>query len=134
MIVEQRESIKLVSVIHFPEFGGPQNQALRLTPMLAEAGVESVVVIPDGPAAERLQANGVTVRTLPLGRIRAVTKVRAQAATVGRFPVDLAGLAKIYRQEKPDVVQLNGLINPHAAIVPRAMGIPVVWQLLDTRP
>ena len=37
------------------------------------------------------------------------------------------------RDRSIDVVQLGGLVNPHAAIAARLEGIPVVWQLLDTR-
>lgn len=126
--------MKLVSVLHFPEFGGPHNQALRLAPALEGHGVESVTVLPEGPGAERLRAAGLNVRTVPLGRIRAVKSPRTQLHTLTRLPLDLIALGRIFREERADVVQLNGLINPHAAIAAKALGIPVVWQLLDTRP
>jgi len=32
-----------------------------------------------------------------------------------------------------DLVLVGGLVNPHAAIAARLEGIPVVWELLDTR-
>lgn len=126
--------MKVVSVLHFPEFGGPHNQSLRLTNPLASAGVESISVLPPGPGADRLQADGASVRTMPLGRIRAIRDVRVQVETTARFPLDLVQLVRAFRSLKPDVVQINGLINPHGAIAARALGIPVVWQLLDTRP
>jgi glycosyltransferase involved in cell wall biosynthesis/ubiquinone/menaquinone biosynthesis C-methylase UbiE len=126
--------LKVISVLHFPEFGGPHNQSLRLTAPFALAGIESLSVLPPGPGAERLRAGGVKVHTIGLGRIRAVANIRTQAETTARLPIDLFQLARVFRSFKPDVVQLNGLINPHGAIVARALGIPVVWQLLDTRP
>ena len=125
--------MKLISVIHAPEFGGPQNQALRLAPILGEHGVESVTVIPDGPATIRLRDAGLRVETIPLGRVRAVRDWRVQLGTVRRLPFDLAALVQLYRRERADVVQLNGLMNPHAAIAARIAGVPVVWQILDTR-
>ncbi|MEA2511553.1 MAG: hypothetical protein QOJ59_1040 [Thermomicrobiales bacterium] len=126
--------MKLVSVLHFPEFGGPHNQALRLSPALAHHGVESTIVLPAGPGADRLRASGLDVRIVPLGRVRAVPNPRTQLQTLGRFPLDMRALISLYRRERPDVVQLNGLMNPHAALAARALGISVVWQLLDTRP
>lgn len=126
--------MKLISVIHFPEFGGPHNQALRLAPLLETHGIESVTVLPEGPAAVRLREAGLRVEIIPLGRVRAVRDIRTQAQTIGRLPLDLAALVGLFRRERADVIQLNGLMNPHAAIAARIAGVPVVWQLLDTRP
>lgn len=126
--------MKLVSVLHFPEFGGPHNQALRLAPLLEAHGIESVTVLPEGPAATRLREAGLRVQIIPLGRIRAVRDPRTQLHTLGRLPIDLVSLVRLYRRERADVVQLNGLMNPHAAIAAKMAGVPVVWQLLDTRP
>ena len=60
-------------VIHYAQYGGPHNQALRLAGPLRERGWETVVLLPDeeGNAAERLRAAGVETLTVPLGRIRA---------------------------------------------------------------
>lgn len=68
-----------------------------------------------------------------MGRVRAVKDPITQLHTVGRFPLDIASLVRIYKQERAEVVQLNGLMNPHAAIAARIAGVPVVWQILDTR-
>jgi len=125
--------MKLISVIHFPEFGGPQNQALRLAPLLDAEGIESLTVIPDGPASTRLSDGGLNVRRMPLGRVRAVLSPRTQLHTLFRLPLDIIGLVRLYRREEADVVQLNGLMNPHAAIAAKIAGVPVVWQILDTR-
>ena len=32
-----------------------------------------------------------------------------------------------------DVVQIGGLVNPHAALAARRRGAAVVWQIVDTR-
>lgn len=126
--------MKVVSVLHFPEYGGPHNQMLRLAGPLLEREIESLAVLPEGPGAARLQEGGVETEIIELGRFRAVRDLRVQARMVARFPVDMWQLIRLFRREKPDVVQLSGLMNPHAAIAARLLGIPVVWQLLDTRP
>lgn len=126
--------MKILSVLHFPEFGGPHNQMLRLHAPLARRGVEYIPVLPEGAGAERLRAGDVPLHIINLGRVRAVKDLRTQARMAGRFPFDLYQLLRLFRIEKPDVIQLSGLMNPHAAIAARLMGIPVMWQLLDTRP
>ena len=85
--------------------------------------------MPEGPGAERLRAAGVPVEVVPLGRIRA-GQVSQLAGPDGRSSATRRSrLSQAISPRQPDVVQLNGLINPHAALVARAMGIPLVWQL-----
>jgi glycosyltransferase involved in cell wall biosynthesis len=107
---------------------------LRLTAPLAERGVESLAVLPEGSGAARLRAGSVPVEIIELGRVRAVKDLRVQARMAARFPRDMWALIRLFRSHKPDVVILSGLMNPHAAIAARMLGIPVTWQLLDTRP
>ena len=126
---------RILNVIHYPIFGGPHNQALRLAGPLAARGFETLVVIPDEPgnAASRLQAGGVDVRKVPMHRLRATTDARAHFGLVSGLPMDIRRLRKVIRDEGVDIVQVGGLVNPHGAIAARLEHVPVVWQLLDTR-
>jgi glycosyltransferase involved in cell wall biosynthesis len=122
-------------VIHYPFFGGPHNQALRLAGPLAEAGVETTVLLPDEPgnAAERLRAAGVDVVTAPLHRLRARPDPFLQARFAARFRHEVQAIRRLIRSRRVDLVEVNGLVNPHGAVAGRLEGVPVVWQLLDTR-
>lgn len=126
--------MKILGVLHFPEFGGPHNQLLRLHQPLQDRNVDLITVLPSGPGSDRLVQGGLSVRNLPLGRVRAVKDPRIQLAMAGRLPLDLWALSRLIRSERPDVVQLSSLMNPHAAYVAKVLGVPVVWQLVDTRP
>ncbi len=127
--------MRVLNAIHFPVFGGPHNQALRLTRPLAARGFETVVVVPDelGNAAGRLRADGVEVRVMPLHRLRATTDPRVHIRFAAGLPVEVLRIRKLIRTEGIDIVQIGGLVNPHAAIAARLERVPVVWQLLDTR-
>lgn len=127
--------MNVLYVIHYRFFGGPQNQALRLAQPLARRGVATVVVLPDEPgnAAERLRAGAVDVVSLPLHRLRAVPDPLLQVRFLASMPEEVATLRRLIRQRSIDVVQVGGLVNPHAAIAARLEGVGVVWQLLDTR-
>jgi glycosyltransferase involved in cell wall biosynthesis len=122
-------------VIHYPFFGGPQNQALRLNEPLLRRGVSSVVVLPAEPggAAERLEEAGVEVVRVPLARLRATRAVPAQLRYLRRFPADVGRLRRIIAELRPDVVEVAGYVNPQGALAAKTMRVPVVWQILDTR-
>lgn len=126
----------VLSVIHYPVFGGPHNRNASVIPWLAERGIETTVLLPDEPgdAAERMRARGVDVVTAPLHRLRAQADPRAHARLAAGFPAEVQRIRKLIRARKIDLVLVNGLVNPHAAVAARLEGIPVTWQLLDTFP
>jgi glycosyltransferase involved in cell wall biosynthesis len=127
--------MNVLYVIHYPFFGGPQNQALRLAAPLAARGVKTTVVLPDEPgnASERLRAAGLEIVQLPLHRLRGKPDPMLQARFLAHLPREVAALRRLIRERSIDVVQVGGLVNPHAAIAARLEGVGVVWQLLDTR-
>jgi glycosyltransferase involved in cell wall biosynthesis len=126
---------RILYVIHYPFFGGPQNQALRTVGPLEARSVITSVVLPDEPgnAAERLREAGIEVIALPLHRLRAVPDPVLQARFLASMPSEIVALRRLIRERSIDVVQVGGLVNPHAAIAARLEGVGVVWQLLDTR-
>lgn len=127
--------IKVASVIHYPTFGGPHNRNLRLAPLLAERGYHLEVVLPDeaGSGVDRLRDEGVPTHVLPLSRFRISAGVGTHAALAIRYAQQVRSLAEYFCSSGIDVVQINGLVNPHAAAAARRANIPLVWQLLDTR-
>jgi glycosyltransferase involved in cell wall biosynthesis len=126
--------MNMLFAIHYPFFGGPHNQALRLNALLAGAGWHTVVLLPDesGGAAERLLAGGVEVVQQTLHRLRANPDPRLQAKFVCSFAGDVARIRHLIRSRNIDLVVVAGLANPHAAVAARREGVPVVWQILDT--
>src|SRR5919204_1355450 len=128
------EQVNLLLVIHYPVFGGPHNQALRLVRALEREGITVTVLLPDrGDGARRLRAAGIDVVTIPLHRARATLRLRPLLALVRHLPGEVKAIRSVIRERAIDVVQLEGLVNPHAAIAGALERTAVVWQLLDTR-
>jgi glycosyltransferase involved in cell wall biosynthesis len=126
--------VNLLLVIHYPVFGGPHNQALRLARALEREGVNVTVLLPEeGNGARRLRAAGIDVITMPLHRARASLRLRPLLALVWHLPREVKAIRGVIRERAIDVVQLEGLVNPHAAIAGTLERTAVVWQLLDTR-
>jgi glycosyltransferase involved in cell wall biosynthesis len=128
-------SRRFLFVIHYPVFGGPHNQALRLAEPLAANGWETIVVLPDEPgnAVGRLRGAGVDVVQIPLRRLRAVADPRVQLRFLTSIRGDVERIRGLIRTLQPSLVVIGGLVNPQAAVAARLEGVPVVWQLLDTR-
>jgi glycosyltransferase involved in cell wall biosynthesis len=122
-------------VIHYPFFGGPHNQALRLNYPLERLGVSTTVVLPGEPgnAAGRLRSAGLDVAEIGLHRIRARVDPRFHVRLIAGFFRDVQRLRALIRERSVDVVEINGLVNAQGAVAARLEGVPVIWQLLDTR-
>ncbi len=124
-------SPRVLCVCHSPLYGGPHNEALRLAAPLRRRGWETVVAIPQEPgtAAPRLEAADLEVEQLPLGRLRADPRLLPRFLL--DFPSTVRALEAAIVRHRPDVVQIGGLVNPHAAIAARRRGAAVVWQIVD---
>lgn len=126
---------RLLVVVHYPTFGGPHNRALQLAPYLRECGWHTTVLLPNerGNAVDRLRENGVDVVLLSLGRARATKNALAHARYFLGFWPQVESIRRLIRERRIDVVLVGGLINPHGAVAARLAGLPLVWQVVDTR-
>jgi glycosyltransferase involved in cell wall biosynthesis len=128
--------VNVLCIIHYPVFGGPHNQAMLVSRSLERYGVRTTVVLPAGrgSAVTRLRAAGVDVVEIPLHRLRATWHPIEQMRFLGTMLRDTSAIRDVIRARRIDVVQVVGLVNPHGAIAGRLERIPVIWQIVDTRP
>lgn len=126
--------IRVLSVIHYPVFGGPHNRNAWVAPFLKHKNVETTVLLPNEPGngAERLRQAGVDVVTIPLSRIRAKIDPIFHLRLFVNFWGDVWRIRRFIQERNIDIVQINGLVNSQAAIAAKLEGVPVVWQILDT--
>lgn len=127
---------RLLAVNHYPVFGGPHNQMLRLNGALAELGWRTVALLPDEPgtAASRLRAGGVEVVQTRLHRPRGRADPRANGQFLASLWRDVSRVRSVIRAYGIHLVLLSGLLNPQAALAARLERLPVVWQVVDSRP
>lgn len=124
----------VLSIIHYPVFGGPHNRNVHVAPHLEAFGVTTTVLLPNEPgnAEVRLKNAGINVVSIQLSRIRATLNPILHLRYVAQFIGDVKRIRRVIREKQIDVVQINGLVNPQGALAARLEGVPVVWQILDT--
>src|SRR5579875_192525 len=133
----QRCMIRVLSILQGNTYGGPHNRNAQVAPVLDELyGIKTTILIPEesGAAAERLRSQGLRVVQVPIPRLRARLSPRFHWQFLLGFRKAVKDLERLLVEEKIELVQINGISNPHGAIAARKLGIPVVWQILDTFP
>ena len=122
-------------VVHYPNFGGPHNEALRLRAALERRGWDIAVASSDEPgtAAARLRAGGVETMEVPLVRLRASLDPRRLLRYLRGCRATVRALVEAIDRTGADVVIVSGIINPHAAFAARKRGAGIVWQIVDSR-
>ena len=129
--------VRVLSVLHGNTFGGPHNRNLRIAPVLRERyGVDLVILMPQEPgnAPARLRDAGLDVLEVPIPRLRKKLDPRYHFGFLSGFMRSVGAIRAVLDEHRIDVVQINGISNPHAAVAARRAGVPVVWQMLDTFP
>ena len=64
--------MNILSVLHYPVFGGPHNRNAQVAGLLRAEGVNTTLVLPEEAesAAARVRAQGCDTLLLPLARLR----------------------------------------------------------------
>jgi glycosyltransferase involved in cell wall biosynthesis len=127
--------VRILYYIPGNTFGGAHNQVVRLAGALREAGYEPVALLSEEPGDgyDRLVAAGIESYRTTLHRPRATRRISTNWAVVRRFGPQVAMLERFLREKHIDLVQLHGVLSIDGALAARRAGLPIVWQILDTR-
>jgi len=127
--------MRILYYIPGPTYGGAHNQVVRLSAPLRAAGYDPVALLPDEPGDgfERLQAAGIETYRAPLYRLRATTNAATHWRLATSFGPQIGRVARFLADQRIDLVQVHGVTNVDGALAARRAGLPLVWQILDTR-
>jgi glycosyltransferase involved in cell wall biosynthesis len=127
--------MRILYYIPGPTYGGAHNQVVRLAEPLRAAGYEPVALLPDEPGDgfDRLQAAGIEVHKARLHRLRATRRLAPHWQLASRWAPQLRYLDEFLRDHRIEMVQVHGVTNVDGAIAASRRGLPLVWQILDTR-
>jgi glycosyltransferase involved in cell wall biosynthesis len=109
----------------------------RLIPAMDDVDAH-VILAEDGPLAERLRRDGVSVEVLPMREeargvtLDRLTPGRLPLASVGHSSAYAARLAGRLRRLRPDLVHTNSMKAAiYGALGARMARVPVLWHLHD---
>jgi glycosyltransferase involved in cell wall biosynthesis len=126
-------------VFHFlpgNAIGGISIQTVEVARLLNEQGYENVVIVPDevGELSDLTTRHGIRMKKLSYGLPKHFEDVEAILSNVGwgfRFVPSVLKLRQSFRQERPDIVHINGLLLIQPAIAAWLEGIDIVWYLVS---
>lgn len=132
---------RIVYVSATDELGGADASLYELIAALDRSCFEPHVVVPhDGPFAARYRALGIAVHVLPLQKLKNTLDVRRHLSWLGRAPLRVVRLLRLFRRLRPAVVHVNTSVEVLAGLAAwwhsRRCESRLVWHVreLELRP
>src|SRR5687768_10768804 len=127
--------MKILSVQHYPAFGGPHNEIIRLEPFLNDLAIFTTVAITNklGDAVSRLNSHA-DLYEIPLERFRNPKHLVGNVRNMVCMPRDINGLRSLIKNVRPDVVKVHGVHNPQGAIAAAMENVPVTLVISSDLP
>ncbi|MCP8890322.1 glycosyltransferase [Sphingomonas faeni] len=131
---EDRATIKVLSCIAAPFWGGLHVVVERTTPHYIEFGVTRWLALPiaDDRMRNRLTAAGANLLEWRPGRPRKTLNPLINLRYLMRFRADVVALRHHIRDHEIDIIEVAGLLNFQPVLAAWCEGKPIVWQLHST--
>jgi glycosyltransferase involved in cell wall biosynthesis len=131
-LAKTRVPARILHVIPWPVFGGPHNEALLIGSNAPPDAWSVIALLPPeaDQAARRFEAKDVTVRRLPMTRLRQTAAPFFWLKYPFRLVADIHRLARFIRRERIDLVE-GSSVNLQAALAARLTRTACIWRLVD---
>lgn len=127
-------SLRVLNILFDDRFGGPTSRIIQVARVLAEHGVETVLCLParDGNAEDLARDAGIPVRRIAFERVPRIQNPWRVLRWIFFLPRDIGRFLKLFLQEKPDIIHVNGAFFIAPAIAAKLAKVSLVWHLNDT--
>ena len=128
-----KQRIKVLNILHYPNFNGPANTCVLIDKYLKERGIEPVNVIPEIGSdylKNIFSKNEINYVPAELSRLSTSLNPKTQLASLLAHLRTIMTIKRIIKELEIDVVIVNGMENPHGAIAARLEKRKVVGQIL----
>lgn len=129
-----RSPLKIICFLFDPNTGGPTVRARAVYTRMVAAGdtVRLALVDREGSAAGYLAEAGLPVDKLAIPKPALPNKPWEFLKFCAGLPFGIWRVRRYLKDQRPDVVHINGAFDVIPAFGARLAGIPVVWHLNDT--
>ena len=124
--------MKVLSIIHYPIFGGPHNRNLQLFDELKNNGVNTTILLPSEKGNALDYLSKAPFMTLPLVRLNKNKSFLFYLTFIFKYVLNIYQIYNVLKNENFEIVQLNGFANIQGAIAGKLAGKKVVIQIIDT--
>lgn len=127
-------ALRVANVLFDDRYGGPQKRVIEVARGLQEHGTSTTMYLPvgEGNAEAVAREAGVPVRRIAFERTPRPRDLKRMFRWAVRLPNDVYRFLSAFRDEKPDVVHVNGAFFIAPALAAKVLRIPLVWHLNDT--
>lgn len=124
--------MKVLNVITYSRYGGPQKRVLAISEELKERGVETIVYMPidqHGVFSNKLDAKGIKY----ISEFFPILQKNKQALLlwVLYLPILTLRFCHIIVRERIDIVHVNGITNFLPVVAATFFNRPVIWHVND---
>lgn len=125
--------MKVICFLFDPNVGGPTSRARSVSLGLRKREVEVTFALPsvNGTAIKYLQSQDFRVIDLKLVKPVMPSKFWAFTKFVATVPYSIFKCTQLLKNEKPDLVHVNGAFDIVPAISAKLSRVPLVWHLND---
>jgi glycosyltransferase involved in cell wall biosynthesis len=129
-MVEARR-IRVLNLIPDSRLGGPHMRVCTLGRAMLRHGVETLVAVGPGSAAEHAMKVGLPWVPFVFRRFRIRHIVMNALRAMASLPADQARLAAVLARERIDILQCNSIMTIVGPPAGRRAGVKVLWHLND---
>ncbi|WP_375266256.1 glycosyltransferase family 4 protein [Planktotalea sp.] len=126
--------LKVICFLFDPNIGGPTIRARNVYERMIADGYDVRIAFPNGKgsAAEFIAEKGIPVDKLSIEKPVLPRKFVMFLKFSLKVPASIFRVRRYLRQEKPDVIHVNGAFDVVPALAGILARVPVVWHLNDT--
>lgn len=126
--------MRVLSIQHYPTFGGPSNEIVLLEPHLNQQGIETIVAITEEPGSAVPGLTGhVELVPIPLGRMRQVRSPIVHLGFVRTLPGDIRILRGLIKRYDIDLVKVHGPHNFQGGVAAALSSTAITWVISSSR-
>jgi glycosyltransferase involved in cell wall biosynthesis len=126
--------MRVLNVIFDDRFGGMASRILQVAEVLRTEDFETILCIPqgEGNTVTFAEEKRVPVRRITFSPIPSFGKLGRLTKWLTLLPFDIRRFSRLYREERADLVHVNGAFFVPPAVAAKLSGVPLVWHMNDT--
>ncbi len=130
----EQDKLRVLHCLSRSQIGGAQRRVVWIAEPLRRHGIDSIVLFPkdgDREYADWLESMGLPYHRLPFAYLRGLRRIWNNARFGLTMPRVVRRIQRLLREERIDLLHVNGVTNLQPVLAGLRSGVPLVWNLND---